>query len=138
MFTKVILGRGGIPVKRAVGVLLFCGGVLFAAGCAGGRPEADTVSLSVAGEQPSPIRFEGQSTPVLLPHTNLYIFLTSSRPLYFRDGKYYQYYQDNWYRSEDLKGPWEQIDPAEIPDLLQNLPPDYYYDNFPYKLRKDH
>ena len=138
MFTEVILGRGGIPVKRAVGVLLFCGGVLFAAGCAGGPPAADTVSLSVAGEQPSPIRFEGQSTPVLLPHTNLYIFLTSSRPLYFRDGKYYQYYQDNWYRSEDLKGPWEQIDPEEIPDLLQNLPPDYYYDNFPYKLQKSH
>ena len=138
MFTKVILGRGGIPVKRVVGVLFFCGGAFLFSGCAGGPGTQDTVSLSVEGEQPSPIRFEGQSTPVLLPHTNLYIFLTSSRPLYFRDGKYYQYYRDNWYRSEDLKGPWEQIDPAEIPDLLQNLPPDYYYNNFPYKLRKDH
>ena len=138
MFTKVILGRGGIPVKRVVVVLLFCGGAFLFSGCAESGRTQDTVSLSVEGEQPSPIRFEGQSTPVLLPHTNLYIFLTSSRPLYFRDGKYYQYYRDNWYRSEDLKGPWEQIDPAEIPDLLQNLPPDYYYDNFPYKLRKDH
>ncbi|EQD25714.1 MAG: hypothetical protein D084_Lepto4C00020G0001, partial [Leptospirillum sp. Group IV 'UBA BS'] len=125
-------------VKRMIGVLLLGAGALFSGGCAEGGAAGDTVSLSVTGDQPPPIRFEGQSTPVLLPRTNLYIFLTSSRPLYFRNGKYYQYYRDNWYRSEDLKGPWERIDPEEIPDLLQNLPPDYYYNNFPYKLRKDH
>ena len=138
VFTNVILRRERLGVKSQVGVvLLFCGLVLFT-GCSETKTGGDEgVSLNIETEQPTPIRFEGQATPVLLPHTNLYIFLTSSRPLYFRDGKYYQFYRDNWFRSEDLNGPWEQIDPIEIPDLLQNLPPDYYYNNFPYKLQKE-
>jgi hypothetical protein len=140
VLTKVILGGEQKTVKRMAGALLLltAGLFLFSACAGGGGGSGNEVSLSVEGDQPSPIRFEGQATPVLLPHTNLYVFLTSSRPLYFRDGKYFQYYRDNWYRSEDLKGPWEQIDGTQIPDLLQNIPPDYYYDNFPYKLKKDH
>ena len=139
VFTRVILGGERKAVKRIAGVFLLGAGIFFLSACVdGGGGSGDAVSLSVEGDQPSPIRFEGQATPVLLPHTNLYVFLTSSRPLYFRDGKYFQYYRDNWYRSDDLKGPWEQIDGTQIPDLLQNIPPDYYYDNFPYKLRKDH
>lgn len=135
MDTPVILGRFREGVK-GVGVTLVLAGTMFAAsGCSSGNEPGAAISVD---DQPTPIRFEGQSTPVLLPRTNLYIFLTSSRPLYMRDGAYFQYYQDHWYRSEDLKGPWEAIDGDQIPDLLQNLPPDYYYDNFPYKLRKDH
>jgi len=135
---KAILGEGGSNVKRMV-ILAFLTlpGFLITA-CSENAGTDQTVSVSIdANRQPSPLRFEGQATPVLLPRTNLYIFLTSSRPLYFRDGSYYQYYRDHWYRSEDLKGPWQSIDTEEIPDLLQNLPPDYYYNNFPYKLEKE-
>ncbi|MHB8369982.1 MAG: hypothetical protein ACYDBP_09935 [Leptospirales bacterium] len=135
MDTKAILGRIGGGVKGWTIPFMLSAALLVGAGCASNAPGEGAVSVD---DQPTPIRFEGQSTPVLLPRTNLYIFLTSSRPLYLRDGVYYQYYQDQWYRSEDLKGPWEAIEGDKIPDLLQNLPPDYYYDNFPYKLRKDH
>ncbi len=138
MLTNKILSRGGDPVKGMITALAMICAVSLLAGCSGGgnTPE-NTPALMDEGDQPTPIQFEGQSTPVLLPHTNLYIFLTSSRPLYYRDGAYYQFYQDYWYRSEDLKGPWMKIDVTQIPDLLRSVPPEYYYDNFPYKLRKD-
>ncbi len=135
MDTSKILGGLKTGVKGSALVLALAGSLLATTGCTSDNGSGSAISVD---DQPTPIRFEGQSTPVLLPRTNLYIFLTSSRPLYMRDGVYYQYYQDHWYRSEDLKGPWEAIDGDQIPDLLQNLPPDYYYDNFPYKLQKDH
>lgn len=138
MFTIAILEKGGIIVKRALLGVLVVGTFFLVAACADNSVQQDSVSLSIDADQPSPVRFEGNATPVLLPHTNLYIFLTSSRPLYFRDGNYFQYYRDHWYRSEDLKGPWETVGEEDIPDLLRNLPADYYYNNFPYKVQKSH
>ena len=134
MDTPTILGRFRERVKGMGGALFLAATLFAASGCSTDNGAAPAISVD---DQPTPLRFEGQSTPVLLPRTNLYIFLTSSRPLYMRDGVYYQYFQEHWYRAEDLKGPWEAINGDQIPDLLQNLPPDYYYDNFPYKLRKE-
>ena len=138
MLTRAILGEDRRVVKQLMLVWVAVWSLALCSGCAGQHSPEESGAISFDSDrQPSEIRFEGQATPVLLPRTNLYIFLTSSRPLYYRDGHYYQYWRDHWFMSDDLKGPWQKADIQDIPDLLRSVPPEYYYDNFPYKLQKE-
>lgn len=131
-----ILGREGGRVKRFLFCFFLCGCVLSSfSGCQSASPNTSTVELSE--ETPSAIHFDARPIPTLLPRTNLYLFLSSDRPLYYSEGQYYQNWHSHWFASGDLRGPWSPVTPDQIPDLLRNVPPDYYYDNFPYKLRKD-
>lgn len=115
-----------------LGAAIFC--LFLFSGCqTGGAPSpADQVD-----ETPTPIHFDAQPVPTLLPRTNLYLFFQSDRPLYYREGEYFQYWHSHWFAADDLRGPWNPIKTFQLPDLLQSVPPDYYYDNFPYKLRKE-
>ena len=138
IFTDAILEKGRALVKRSLlmGCVVAALGIL--SSCAGSGPaNSPDGAMIESDDPPTPVLFEGQPTPVLLPRTNLYIFLTSSRPLYYRNGHYYQFWRDQWYSGEDLKGPWQKAGILDIPDLLRSVPPEYYYDNFPYKLRKE-
>ncbi|KGA92919.1 hypothetical protein LptCag_1296 [Leptospirillum ferriphilum] len=120
-----------LPVFSAWVFALF---VILASGCQSAET-AHTADLS--DETPTPIRFDARPVPTLLPRTNLYLFFSSDRPLYYREGEYFQYWHKHWFAADDLRGPWNPITPYQLPDLLQSVPPDYYYDNFPYKLRKE-
>ncbi len=103
-----------------------------------GCQSAETArTADLSDETPTPIRFDARPVPTLLPRTNLYLFFSSDRPLYYREGGYFQYWHKHWFAADDLRGPWNPIAPYQLPDLLQSVPPDYYYDNFPYKLRKE-
>jgi hypothetical protein len=137
VFTGVIVGEGIKGVKATLLTALFVGISFLLVSCVSPPVSTEPQSLLLETEQPTPIRFEGHATPILLPRTNLYIFLTSSRPLYYRDGTYFQYFRENWYKADDLKGPWQRVDVVEIPDLLRSVPPDYYYNNFPYKIERE-
>lgn len=118
--------------SRALGAAIFCLFLLTGCTTGGAPPSADR-----ADETPTPIHFDAQPVPTLLPRTNLYLFFQSDRPLYYREGQYFQYWHSHWFSADDLRGPWNPIKTFQLPDLLQSVPPDYYYDNFPYKLRKE-
>ncbi len=130
-----ILRLGAGRVKH---FLMFClvplGLVLMLNGC---QSDPSSQSLDLSDETPTPIHFDARPLPTLLPRTNLYLFFSADRPLYFSEGQYYQNWHAHWFASGDLRGPWNPVTTEEIPDMLRNVPPDYYYDNFPYKLRKD-
>lgn len=135
-FMSGILGRGDGRVK---GFLFFCvfSGLLLSvfSGCQSSSKAVQSVDL--ADETPSPIHFDANPVPTLLPRSNLYLFFSSDRPLYYSEGQYYQNWHSRWYAAGDLRGPWNPVSTDDIPDLLRNVPPDYYYDNFPYRLRKE-
>lgn len=135
-----ILGPVNRGVKTKIGRLFPIFAVLFTvAACQTSQPVQSVDVTDIP--PPPPIRFDATPSPTLLPHTNLYLFLSSDRPVYYRDGQYFQNWEGNWFMSNDLRGPWTPIIGKdlikELPDLLVNVPPDYYYENFPYKLRKD-
>ncbi len=132
-----ILGCGEQGVKGLLSLRMIAGlfvALFLTAGC---QSAQSARSADLSDETPTPIRFDARPVPTLLPRTNLYLFFSSDRPLYYREGEYFQYWHEHWFAADDLRGPWNPIPPYELPDLLQSVPPDYYYDNFPYKLRKE-
>ncbi|MHB8422625.1 MAG: hypothetical protein ACYC9S_10290 [Leptospirales bacterium] len=135
-FMSRILGRGAEGVKRFLFFCFFLGLPLTAfSGC---QSSGSTVqSVDLADESPTPIHFDANPVPTLLPRSNLYLFLSSDRPLYYSTGQYFQNWHSHWFAAGDLRGPWSPVTTDDIPDLLRNVPPDYYYDNFPYRLRKE-
>lgn len=135
-----ILGAESKRVKQNIERLLpILALFLILAACRSTQPE-NTADISDI-PPPPPIRFDATPVPTLLPHSNLYLFLSSDRPVYYSNGLYFQNWDKNWFESDDLRGPWRPLGrkhlDKELPDLLENVPPDYYYENFPYKLRKD-
>ena len=46
--------------------------------------------------------------------------------LFFYDGLYWVYAQDNWYVSSWYDGPWELVDPGMVPDFILRIPVRYY------------
>ena len=131
-----ILGAEGARVKKNIEwIYSILALFMLLAACQPSQPlhSADLSDIP----PPPPIRFDATPVPTLLPRTNLYLFLSSDRPVYYRKGSYYQNWKGNWFASDDLRGPWRAIEKEELPDLLVNVPPDYFYENFPYKLRKD-
>jgi hypothetical protein len=45
---------------------------------------------------------------------------------FFYDGLYWIYQGDDWYRSEWYDGPWERIDPQDVPLYVLRVPVRYY------------
>ncbi len=45
---------------------------------------------------------------------------------FFYDGMYWVFQNDNWYTSSWYNGPWESVDPYEVPDYLLRIPVRYY------------
>lgn len=45
---------------------------------------------------------------------------------YFYDGSYWLFQDENWYRSSWYDGPWELVDPEDVPDAILNIPVQYY------------
>ena len=136
-FMRRILGVRIQGVKGPFSRPLFSALVIALFLTTGCQSDQTARTADLSDETPTPIRFEARPVPTLLPRTNLYLFFSSDRPLYYREGEYFQYWHKHWFAADDLRGPWNPIAPYQLPDLLQSVPPDYYYDNFPYKLRKE-
>ncbi len=45
---------------------------------------------------------------------------------FFYDGMYWVFQNDNWYASDWYNGPWESVDPYDVPDYLLRIPVRYY------------
>jgi hypothetical protein len=45
---------------------------------------------------------------------------------FFYDGMYWVFQNDNWYASDWYNGPWEAVDPYEVPVYLLRIPVRYY------------
>lgn len=45
---------------------------------------------------------------------------------FFYDGMYWSYWDDNWYASYWYNGPWEFVDPYDVPLFILRIPVRYY------------
>jgi hypothetical protein len=52
--------------------------------------------------------------------------------LFFYDGQYWVYAQDNWYTSSWYNGPWDFVPPEAVPDFILRIPLLYYRRPPPY------
>jgi hypothetical protein len=57
--------------------------------------------------------------------------------LFFYDGLYWVYAQDNWYTSSWYDGPWDLVEPEMVPDFVLRIPVRYYRRPPPYFLGWD-
>lgn len=63
---------------------------------------------------------------VLVPGYPVYYAPEVQANYFFYDGDYWLYENDNWYKSPWYDGPWEFVDPEEVPDVLLQIPIRYY------------
>ncbi len=57
--------------------------------------------------------------------------------LFFYDGLYWVYAEDNWYASSWYNGPWDLISPEMVPDFVLRVPLRFYHRPPPYFLGWD-
>ena len=63
---------------------------------------------------------------VLVPGTPVYYAPRANSNYFFYDGLYWVYRGDNWYSSAWYNGPWQAIDPEEVPLFVLRVPVRYY------------
>lgn len=73
----------------------------------------------------------GVNTPrypqmVLVPGTPVYYDAHASSNYFFYDGMYWVYSDDNWYASTWYNGPWDYVEPDDMPLYLLRVPVRYY------------
>ena len=52
--------------------------------------------------------------------------------LFFYDGLYWVFQGDNWYASSWYNGPWDMVDPYDVPLYVLRVPVRYYHQPPPY------
>jgi hypothetical protein len=63
---------------------------------------------------------------VQVPDYPVYYAPSVSANYFFYDGDFWMYQDDNWYKSPWYDGPWERMDPQEVPDIMLQVPVRYY------------
>jgi hypothetical protein len=63
---------------------------------------------------------------VLVPGTPVYYDAHSNSNYFFYDGAYWVYAGDNWYVSSWYNGPWDSVDPNDMPLFVLRVPVRYY------------
>lgn len=63
---------------------------------------------------------------VLVPGYPVYYAPDVPANYFFYEGDFWLYDADNWYRSPWYDGPWERVDPEEVPDVILQIPIRYY------------
>ena len=63
---------------------------------------------------------------VLVPGYPVYYAPQVQANLFFYDGDYWIYQNDNWYRSSWYNGPWWLVDPEDVPVFILRVPVRYY------------
>ncbi len=72
---------------------------------------------------PPGLVFESEPELILIPHTYVYYVSKDDNDLFFYDGYWWRPWHDNWYRSDIYSGPWDMIDPDDVPAAVVDLPP---------------
>jgi hypothetical protein len=62
----------------------------------------------------------------LVPGYPVYYSPAMSANYFFYDGAYWAYEQDGWYTSSWYNGPWDLVDPYDVPVQLLQVPVRYY------------
>lgn len=74
------------------------------------------------------IGFEVRSYPELVPVPGYPVYyapgMTSN--YFFYDGMYWVYDADRWYASSWYNGPWQYVDPEDVPLFVLRVPVRYY------------
>lgn len=63
---------------------------------------------------------------VLVPGTPVYYDARANSNYFFYDGLYWVYSGDNWYASSWYNGPWDFVDPDDMPLFVLRVPVRYY------------
>lgn len=64
---------------------------------------------------------------VLVPGTPVYYDEQANSNYFFYDGVYWVYAGDNWYASTWYNGPWDLVNPDDMPLFVLRVPVRYYY-----------
>jgi hypothetical protein len=87
------------------------------------------VSLDFSsGRNGSSISIHLSSYPqlVAIPGYPVYYSPRTSANYFFYDGLYWVFESDNWYASDWYNGPWDLVDPYDVPVFLLRIPVRYY------------
>lgn len=96
------------------------GGVLILL-CALSMPvNADEMSVSIG------INLYEYPELELMPGYPVYYAPQLNANYFFYDGSYWVYYADNWYVSDWYDGPWQLVDPVDVPDFILRIPVRFY------------
>lgn len=63
---------------------------------------------------------------VLVPGTPVYYDSHANSNYFFYDGMYWVYARDTWYASTWYDGPWDRVDPDDMPLYVLRVPVRYY------------
>lgn len=63
---------------------------------------------------------------VTVPGYPVYYAPQARANYFFYDGIYWVYESDNWYASDWYNGPWDRVDPYDVPAFLLRIPVRYY------------
>lgn len=81
---------------------------------------SDRMSISIG------IDFQEYPEFVLVPGYPVYYAPQLQANLFFYDGDYWIYQNDNWYQSSWYNGPWWLVDPEDVPEFILRVPVRYY------------
>ena len=96
---------------------------------AGASSASAQVSLDFSsGRSGSGISIHLSSYPqlVAIPGYPVYYSPQTSGNYFFYDGLYWVFESDSWYSSDWYNGPWDQVDPYDVPVFLLRIPVRYY------------
>lgn len=87
-----------------------------------------TLTLIAAAPSRADIDIHIDVRPELVPVPGYPVYYASNLAVnyFFYDGAYWLYYNDRWYVSEWHDGPWQYVDPFDVPDFLLRVPVRYY------------
>lgn len=90
-------------------------------------PAATQVSIGIAVPGASiGIQMPGYPAFVQVPSYPVYYAPRLQMNLFFYDGLYWVYQQDNWYASSWYDGPWRAVAPQTVPLYVLRVPVRYY------------
>ncbi len=103
--------------------------VLIVLGALAGSVTAADAQVSIGiGFQSANIGFSLSTYPdfAVVPGYPVYYAPQVQANLFFYDGMYWAYQNDNWYTSAWYNGPWDYIDPEFVPLFILRVPVQYY------------
>ncbi len=62
---------------------------------------------------------------VVVPGTNVYVAPDVQGDFVFYQGLWWRPYEGYWYSAPSYRGPWEYVDPEEVPRSVYDLPPNF-------------
>ena len=119
-----------LQISNRIRTVMFSVGVLC---CGFSSPAPAQLSIDV-GVPSAGIGLHIQQYPNLVPVPRYPVYYARGLDsnLFFYDGQYWVYAQDNWYTSTWYNGPWDLVPPETVPDFILRIPLLYYRRPPPY------